>query len=461
MDGRSEERVAAADGAPSGGESRVGGAGRGVVPPARDSLLSEGVLAKFLRYVRIDTQSDPAGPAVPTTAGQWDLSRLLAAEAEAMGLEAVRCDDHGIVTATLPANPPEGERASPARRSPGGTVGLLAHVDTSPAVSGRGVRPVVHRRYAGGPIALPGGPVLDPGEHPRLAEVLGSDIVTSDGTTLLGADDKAGVAEIMAAIAYLLAHPEVAHGPVRLGFTTDEETGRGIEHLDVAAFGADAAYTLDGGALGDIAWENFHAENLLLVVQGRSAHPGSARGQMVNALHLAATLVSAVPAALRPETTEGREGFIHIDELRGNVEEASLVVLLRDFDAQGLEAKRRWLEGQCAALRAAHPACRISWTQTGGYRNMRAAVERHPVVTRRALEAMRRAGVEPRPAPIRGGTDGARLSERGLPTPNLFAGGMNFHARTEWIPVVWMERAVAVLIELVRLWAEEGPAEPA
>ena len=458
MDGRVQEQVATAGAAPAVGES---GVSAGLKALARDTLLSEGVLAKFLRYVQIDTQSDPAGPAVPTTPGQWDLSRLLAAEAAAMGLEAVRCDEHGIVTATLAANSREGDRASPTRGAPGGTVGLLAHIDTSPAVTGRGVRPVVHRRYAGGPIALPGGPVLDPGEHPRLAEVLGSDIVTSDGTTLLGADDKAGVAEIMAAVAYLLVHPEVPHGPVRLGFTTDEETGRGIEHLDVAAFGADAAYTLDGGALGEIAWENFHAENLRLMIQGRAAHPGSARGQMVNALHLAAALVSAVPAGMRPETTAGREGFIHIDELRGNVEEATLVVLLRDFDAQGLAAKRRWLEGQCAVLRATHPACRISWTQTGGYRNMCAAVERHPAVTGRALEAMRRAGVEPRPAAIRGGTDGARLSERGLPTPNLFAGGMNFHSRTEWVPVVWMEQAVAVVVELARLWAEEGPAKPA
>jgi len=416
--------------------------------PTRDTLLHEGVLAKFLRYVQIDTESDPAGTGVPTTPGQWDLSRLLAAEAEAMGLADVHCDEHGIVTATLPGNlPPHTTRP---------TAGFLAHVDTSPAVSGRGVRPIVHRGYAGGPIVLPGGPVLDPTEHPQLREVVGHDIVTSDGTTLLGADDKAGVAEIMAAAAHLLLHPDIAHGPVRLGFTTDEETGRGIEFLDPAAFGADVAYTLDGGALGDISWENFNAENLRVVIQGRSAHTGSARGHMCNAVQLAATLVAAVPAGVRPETSADGEGFIHFDQCAGNVERVALTVLLRDFDAAGLQAKQRWLEAQCAALRLLHPACRIDITRTGGYRNMREAVQRRPEVADLALEAMRRAGVEPRPALIRGGTDGARLSERGLPTPNLFAGGMDFHSRTEWISVQWMEKAVAVVVELAQLWAAEA-----
>lgn len=414
--------------------------------PARDTLLREGVLAKFLRYVQIDTGSDPEGGGVPTTPGQWDLSRLLAAEAEAMGLQDVRCDEHGIVTATLAGN-------APAARS---TVGLLAHVDTSPAVSGRGVRPIVHRAYAGGPIALPGGPVLDPGAHPALAEVHGHDLVTSDGTTLLGADDKAGVAEIMAAAARLLLHPEIAHGTLRLGFTTDEETGRGIEFLDPAAFGADVAYTLDGGGLGDVSWENFNAENLQVVIGGRSAHTGSARGHMCNAVQLAAALVAAVPATQRPESTSEREGFIHFDQFHGNVERVSLTVLLRDFDAGGLAARREWLEAQCAALRLLHQGCSVEITRTGGYRNMREAVERRPEVGRFALEAMRRAGVSPRPAVIRGGTDGARLSERGLPTPNIFAGGMDFHSRTEWVSVQWMERAVDVVVELAQLWAAPG-----
>jgi len=420
--------------------------------PGGAELLSEGVLPKFLRYVRIDTQSDPAGTGVPTTPGQWDLSRLLAAEAAAMGLAEVRVDEHGIVTATLPGNLPPGAVAP--------VLGLLAHVDTSPAVSGHGVRPLVHRNYQGGPIRLPAGPGLDPLEHPGLAAAVGLDIVTSDGSTLLGADDKAGVAAIMAAAAHLLTHPALPHGVLRLGFTTDEETGRGIEHLDLAAFGAEVAYTLDGGALGDVSWENFHAENLTLTIDGCASHTGTARGHMVNAVHLAAALIAAIPAALRPETADGRGGFIHVDEAAGNVERMTLRLLLRDFEAEGLEARRRWLEASCAALRAGHPGCRVELERTGGYRNMREAVDRRPEVGGVALAALRAVGVTAHPAVIRGGTDGARLSERGLPTPNLFAGGMNFHSRTEWVPVQWMEQAAEVLVALAGLWAERGRGAP-
>lgn len=422
-------------------------------PASPEQLLSEGVLAKFLRYVQIDTQSDPAGSGVPTTPGQWVLSRLLAAEAQAMGLREVRVDEHGIVTATLHANLPLGRQAP--------TIGLLAHVDTSPAVSGGGVKPILHRAYDGGPIRLPAGPVLDPTAHPALAGLVGCDIVTSDGSTLLGADDKAGVAEIMAAAAYLLTHPDIPHGPLRLGFTTDEETGRGIPLLDLAAFGAEAAYTLDGGALGDVSWENFNAENLRVVIEGRASHTGSARGHMCNAVGLAATMVAAIPPHLRPETSDGRGGFIHCDEVHGNVERVEMTWLLRDFDAQGLERKRRWCTGMLAALREAHPECRTEVVRTGGYRNMREAVDRRPEVGRLALEAMRAAGVTPQPALIRGGTDGARLSEQGLPTPNLFAGGMDFHSRTEYVPVQWMEKAVDVVVQLARLWGETGGKDAA
>jgi tripeptide aminopeptidase len=412
----------------------------------REVLLRESVLDKFLRYVRIDTQSDPAGPSVPTTPGQWDLLRLLAAEAEAMGLQDVELDGHGILTATIPSTLPPG-RSCP-------TIAFLAHVDTSPAVSGRGVRPLVHRRYAGGPIRLPAGPVLDPAEQPALQEAVGLDIVTSDGSTLLGADDKAGVAEIMAAAARWLADPDLPHGPVRIAFTPDEETGRGIEFLDVARLGAQAAYTLDGGILGEVAWENFYAENLTVVLEGRAAHTGSARGHMINAVALAAALVAAVPRGDVPETSDGRGGFVHFDTIRGSVERVELSVLLRDFEAEGLQRRRRWLEQQLEALRLGHPGVRIDVRRTGGYRNMREAVDRRPEVVQLALAAIRAAGVTPRPAVIRGGTDGARLSERGLPTPNLFAGGMDFHSRTEWIVVQWMEKAVEVIVHLARLWAE-------
>ncbi len=419
------------------------------LPPAEE-LLREGVLAKFLRYVRIDTRSDPAGTEVPTTPGQWDLARLLAAEARAMGLADVRLDAHGIVTATLPARGRPGETA-------GVTVGLLAHIDTSPAVSGAGVRPVVHRAYGGGPLRLPAGGVIDPEEHPALREVVGHDIVTADGTTLLGADDKAGVAEIMAAVARLLSQPELPHAALRLAFTTDEETGRGIEFLDVGAFGADVAYTVDGGPLGEISMENFHAANYRVRVVGQSAHTGTARGQMVNALHVAGQFLAMVPGASRPETTAGREGFIHVDAMAGSVECAELTVLLRDFDAEGLAQKERWLRNACAALQAGTAGCTVAVERTGGYRNMREAVARRPAVVALAERAMRAVGVTPHAVPIRGGTDGARLSERGLPTPNLFTGGMAFHSRSEWISVPWMEKAVDTLVELARLWADGEP----
>ncbi len=413
----------------------------------RRVLLAEGPLPKFLRYVRIETTADPAAADVPSSPGQWRLLGLLEAEARSMGLQDVRLDRHGILTATLAAC--GASATAPA-------VGLLAHVDTSPAVSGAGVAPIVHRAYDGGVLRLPGGGVLDPERHPALREVVGHDLVTSDGRTLLGADDKAGVAEIMALAARLLREPQAPRARLRLGFTPDEEIGRGIGYFDLEGFGADVAYTLDGGALGDISWENFHAQNLTVVVRGRSAHTGSAKGYMVNALAIAAALIALAPATERPETTCGREGFIHFDALDGSVERAELTVLLRDFDAAGLEARRAWLESACGRLRAEHPGCGIEVRQTGGYRNMRDAVQRRPEAVRLALEAMRRAGVEPRPSLIRGGTDGARLSALGLPTPNLFAGGMDFHSLTEWISARWMEQAVDVLAALAGLWAQEG-----
>jgi tripeptide aminopeptidase len=426
-------------------------------------LLHEGVLAKFLRYVRIDTRSDPDGADVPTTPGQLDLSRLLARELEAVGLDDVDVDAHGIVTATLPATP--GFEGAP-------TIGLLAHVDTSPAVSGRNVNPIVHRAYAGGPIRLPSGPAVELGPHiePR---VRGHDIVTSDGSTLLGADDKAGVAEIMEALCRFrraAATPGAAAAPqgpepapirpaatphprIRVAFTTDEETGRGIDFLDIARFGAHVAYTLDGSLAGEIEAENFNAENLRIRIEGRSAHPGMARGQLINAVHLAALLVAQLPAAERPETTCGREGFYHVDEIRGNVEAVELTLLLRDFDREGLARRRACVEALLAALERSHPGARATARVTGGYENMAPHLARHPEVVRRALEAARAAGLEPSLHAIRGGTDGARLTARGLPTPNLFTGAANFHSRAEWVSVQWMEQAVAVVVELARRWA--------
>ena len=418
--------------------------------PSEPDYLAEGPLPKFLRYVRVHTTSDPAGPSVPTTPGQLDLSRMLVRECQAIGLSDAAMDQWGIVTATLPASPG-------CERAP--VVGLLAHVDTSPDVSGASVRPIVHKQYPGGAIPLPAGPVVDPADHPELARVVGQDIVTSDGSTLLGADDKAGVAEIMAAVARLRREPARAHAALRLAFTTDEETGRGIGYLEPERLGADVAYTLDGGPLGEISWENFDAENLRVVITGRSAHPGTARGKMVNATGIAAALLAAIPPNWRPETTGGREGFIHCTGLRGDVERVELTCILRDFEMEGLAAKRAWLEAAVAAARAGYPGAEVEIERIGGYRNMRHVVERRPQVVELALAAMRAAGVEPDPLPIRGGTDGARLSERGLPTPNLFAGGVNFHSRTEWIAVGWMEKAVDVIVALAELWGRQPAPE--
>lgn len=413
-------------------------------------LLTEGVLTKFLRYVRIDTRSDPAGERVPTTPGQLDLSRLLAAELTELGLEDVELDAHGIVTATLPATP--GCESAP-------TIGLLAHVDTSPAVSGRDVRPLVHRGVDGDPIPLPcGGAVVLPPPGVR-----GLDLVTSDGSTLLGADDKAGVAEIMEALCRLLVRPVqpaaaavapgVPHGRLRVAFTTDEETGRGVDHLDIERFGAAAAYTLDGSLPGEVEAENFNAENLRLRIEGRSAHPGTARGEMVNAVHLAALFAAALPAAERPETTGGREGFYHVDEIAGNAEAVELTLLLRDFDAAGLQRRRDYVTQSLDALTGGHPGSRVTVERTGGYDNMAPALQRSPEVVRLALEAVRATGLEPSLHAIRGGTDGAKLTARGLPTPNLPTGAGAFHSRSEWVCVQWMERSVDLAVQLARLWS--------
>ncbi|MCG0239522.1 MAG: peptidase T [Firmicutes bacterium] len=412
----------------------------------REQLLNEGVVAKFLRYVQVDSPSGE-GEGVPSTPEQWQMARLLEAELRELGLRDVRVDSHGIVTATLPGNVP----GAP-------VIGLLAHYDTYPGTPGRGVRPIVHRQYAGGPIHLPAGPVLSPEEQPALLQCVGHDLITSDGSTLLGADDKAGVAEIMEILCRLLRNPDWPRGDLRVAFTPDEETGRGVRHFDVAGFGAVAAYTFDGSGLGEVECENFNALNLRVTIAGRSAHTGTARGKMINALHLVAEFIGAIPAHMRPETTSGYEGFIHPDEIQGNVEAVSLTVLLRDFTEEGLSRKRAIVEGLLAGLEQRYPGCRTRVEVTGGYRNMKPVLDQHPRVVELALQAVREAGLEPVQKPIRGGTDGAVLTEMGLPTPNLFTGGMNYHSRTEWVSVQWMEKAVEVGLRLVALWAREGAA---
>ncbi|MGE5508358.1 MAG: peptidase T [Chitinophagales bacterium] len=409
----------------------------------RNTFLAEGLLPKFLRYVKIDTASAEGATQTPSTPGQLELARLLKDELLALGLEDARVDDHGFVMATLPAT----------RGVTAPAVGFLAHLDTFPGVPGANVRPVVHRNYQGGEVRLPSGEALTPAEFPALADVIGHDLVTSDGTTLLGADDKAGVAAIMEMLCRLVREGR-SHGPVKVAFTPDEEIGTGIGHFDVAAFGATAAYTLDGAGAGELEGENFNARNYRVTIHGISAHTGTARGKMVNAVHLAGEFVGAFPATARPETTSEREGFIHPDEISGNVEKVVLKVLARDFTAEGIAAKDSFLRELSASFSLRYPGARVEIEETGGYRNMKEVLDRSPEVMAFAEEAIRRAGLTPKTRGIRGGTDGARLSFMGLPTPNLSDGSQNVHSRKEWASVQHMEKAVEVALGLVELWAK-------
>ncbi len=406
--------------------------------------LSSDVLQRFLRYVRIDTQSEEGATAYPSTARQLDLSRLLVDELREIGLDDVELSEHGYVFATLPGTP-----GAP-------VIGLIAHVDTTPETPGHGVQPIVHESYAGGPIVLPGDPtqVIDPAEEPALAARIGHDLVTSDGTTLLGADDKAGVAEIVAALAYLRKRDD-RRATVRVAFTVDEEVGRGTDHFDVEAFGAEAAYTLDGSGVGCLEIETFSARQVRVLIRGRGAHPGTAKGKLVNAVKLAAELVASLPEdSLSPETTEGREGFVHPSRVAASVEEAAVTFIVRDHDDDLLDAHTELVKGLAAALEEREPRARVTVEVRQFYRNMRTFIDRDPRVVTAAEEAIRRAGVEPSLSLIRGGTDGARLSEMGLPTPNIFTGGQNYHSLREWASVQDMAAAAATAVELVRVWAE-------
>lgn len=412
--------------------------------PQRAELLTEGVVAKLLRYVQVDSPSGE-GPGVPSTPEQWDMARLLEAELTELGLQNIKVDEHAIVTATLPGNVAD----SPA-------IGLLAHFDTYPGTPGRGVKPLVHTGYSGGEIRLPAGPVLSPATHPALTRVIGHDIITSDGATLLGADDKAGVAEVMEVVCRLLRDPSLPHGDVRVGFLPDEEIGQGVRLFDIPGFQAQAAYTYDGSAVGEIESENFNAKNLRITITGRSAHTGTAKGAMINALQLAAEFIGSIPAGMRAETTAGYEGFIHADSIQGNVEAVVLKVLLRDFTDEGMAQKLAIVEGLLNGLAQRHPGAVMQLEVVGGYRNMKSYVDKDPRIVSLALQAVRDIGLTPVEKPIRGGTDGAQLSEMGLPCPNLFTGGMNYHSRTEWASAQWMEKAVELGLRLLALWAQEA-----
>lgn len=410
----------------------------------RKTLLSEGLLAKFTRYVKLDTASAEGASETPSTPGQWELARLLKEELLTLGLEDARVDGHGFVMATLPGSGAEGAPA----------IGFLAHLDTFPGVPGANVNPVVHRNYQGGEVRLSSGDTLTPEEFPALREVIGDDLVTSDGTTLLGSDDKAGVAAIMELLCRLIRDGR-SHGPVKVAFTPDEEVGTGIGHFDVASFGATAAYTLDGSGVGELEGENFNAKNYHITIHGISAHTGTARGKMINAVHLAGEFVNSIPATARPETTAEREGFYHPDEIEGNVEKVLIKVIARDFTAEGIAAKDRFLRDLAASFSLRYPGARVEVEEKRGYRNMKEVLDQSPKVMALAEQAIRQAGLTPQTRGIRGGTDGARLSFMGLPTPNLANGSQNVHSRKEWASVQHMEKAVEVALNLVGLWAQE------
>jgi tripeptide aminopeptidase len=415
----------------------------GFVTPLAAELAAD-VLDRLLRYVRIDTQSAPGVDASPSTEKQLELARLLRDELEEIGLDDVRLDDFGYVYGSLP-----GAATAP-------PIGLIAHVDTSPDVTGTGVNPLVHEGYDGGTIELPGeGVVLDPAELPLLQKKVGHDIVTTDGTTLLGADDKAGVAEIMASVAYLKRHPELEHAPIKVCFTVDEEVAGGADHLDIDSFGARYAYTLDGAEIGEIEAETFNAIKVVVTIRGRSTHPGTAKGQLVNAVKLAADFVAAFPRdGLSPETTEEREGFVHPHKIVGGAEETLVEFIVRDHDAAEIEEHLELIRRLAGEIREREPRATVEIDEEEQYRNMGEVIDQHPEVIEAAVEAVRRLGVEPVHTIIRGGTDGARLSHRGLPTPNLFTGGSEYHSRREWASVQDMAAAAAMLVELAQVWAE-------
>jgi tripeptide aminopeptidase len=407
-------------------------------------------LERFLRYVRIDTRADEGSLTSPSTAGQLVLLNLLVSELHAIGVADASVNEYGVLMATLP---------STTSRPGVPTIGFIAHVDTSPEMRGDGVEPIVHMQYDGRDLVLPGHPsaVLRVADEPALAECLGDDIVTASGATLLGADDKAGVAEIMAAADYLMAHPEIPRGPVRLAFTADEEIGRGTNHFDVAAFGAVCAYTLDGGSRGELEIENFSADAMTFTFQGRNTHPGYAKGRMINAIKVAADFITRLPPGEAPETTEDYEGFAHPYVMDAQVDRTSVKVLIRDFDTDRLHDRERRLDALARETVHAHPGATVSVDIAESYRNMREVIEAHPHVADCARQAIERVGLQVRAKPIRGGTDGSRLSFMGLPTPNLFAGEHNFHSRLEWVSAQDMDKAVAVIVEICRVWEEERP----
>lgn len=406
------------------------------------------VLDRFLRYVRIDTQSDEDSTTYPSTAKQLDLSRLLADECRAMGLVDVSLSEFGVVMATVPSNVAHS----------GPAIAWVAHVDTSPETSGKDVKPVLHENYDGRDLVLPGdrSKVIRVDANPALKGLIGATIVTTDGTTLLGADDKAGVATIMAAAEYLMTHPEIPRGPIRVCFTCDEEIGRGTDKLDIAKLNAVCAYTLDGDGAGVIDCETFSADVAIVTVEGINTHPSEGKGKMVNAIRILSHFLARLPAdRLSPETTSDREGFLHPYSIEGGVAFSTARIILRDFDTPKLKEYADMLESIAADLRAQHPKAKITVETRKQYRNLGDGLKSEPRAVAKAIEAMKATGIEPKLSIIRGGTDGSLLTERGLPTPNLSTGEHNPHSPLEWTSREELQRATDVLVQLARVWSSE------
>ena len=408
------------------------------------------VIERFLRYAAIDTQSQPEAAKMPSTQKQFDLARLLAKELEEMGASDVRIGEHCYVYAEIPSNL---DRPVPA-------IGFIAHMDTSPDMSGTGVKPRIIREYDGGEILLnaEAGIKMGPEQFPSLSSMKGKDLIVTDGMTLLGADDKAGVAEIMAMASWFLKHPEIPHGKICIGFTPDEEVGNGAEYFDVEHFGADFAYTVDGGTLGEIEYENFNAANLRVEVQGFGIHPGDAKGKMKNSILIAMEFESMLPAFEHPENTEEYEGFHHLGGIEGNTDHTTMHYIVRDHDMEKLQQKIRLMRSAADYLNSKYGEGTVTLEETGGYHNMKELILPHMHLIDNAMEAMRELGLEPVARPIRGGTDGARLSEMGLPCPNLCTGGENFHGRYEYACIQSMETCTEILKGIVRRYAEYQPS---
>ncbi|MBQ0080716.1 MAG: peptidase T [Alistipes sp.] len=403
------------------------------------------LLDRFFKYVAIDTQSDEESETFPSSEKEWTLLGLLKEEMEQLGLKDISLDKYGYVMGTIPAS--EGYETKP-------VIGFLAHVDTSPDMSGKNVRPIVIEKYDGKDIPLNSQLSMCVSDFPELKNFIGHTLIHTDGTTLLGADDKAGVAEIMSAAEYIISHPEIKHGKIRIGFTPDEEIGRGVDFFDVKRFGADFAYTMDGGYEGELEYENFNAASAVIEIQGRNVHPGYAKDKMINAIDIACELNTLLPFEQRPQHTEGYEGFYHCIAISGSVENAKISFIIRDHDSEKFEQRKRWMWQVVDLLKNKYGENVLKLTLKDQYYNMRKMVEPHPQVIELAKKAMTLSDVTPIVRPIRGGTDGARLSFMGLPCPNIFAGGMNFHGKFEYCSLDSMEKAKNVIINLIKLWAE-------